>query len=134
MVWRIGFLAYGSGMTRRDPTTGRFVKGVTDLKPLTDSAIYDMAMGMLKNGIFVATTESELSTSFMLLIGLMAAEQIPQNAFTMAGRMTNRIQMAINGLPIFHTGQWLTQQDYLAVLGEFHRLKDLLEAAEPGVS
>lgn len=118
-------------MTRRDPTTGRFVKGVSDLKPLTKSEIYDIAAGMLKNEMFLATSESELSTAFMLLIGMMSAEQIPHNACTMVGKMTDRIQMAINGLPVFHTGRWLTRDDMIAVLTEYHRLKDLLAGAEP---
>lgn len=110
----------------RDPETGRFV--VADLEPRTKEQVHEIAYGVLRNEIFVAWTPEQLETCFMLIIGLLRREQLPGNAHTMCGRVEHRVQMGINGLPLFHTGQWLTLEDTKAVHAEYHRLLDLVES------
>lgn len=115
-------------MPRRDPVTGRFVEGVPDIRARTRSEIHELAVGVLRNAIFVAWQPEELATCFSLLLMLMGPEDVPPNAHTMVGRVEHRINLAVNGLPMFHTGQWLTFEDTKALLAEYHRLNDMVNA------
>lgn len=96
------------------------------LAPLTAEEIDALAIKIITNVTYFASTAEDASHAFMILLAFVTEDQIPSNAITMYEDWSNAGPRSINGLPMFTSGKFFPKESWDDLKDALDRKADAL--------